>query len=86
MIHEVVLSFDYPSETAAKVVERSLRPEVGDIDDDRSRATVDRAGRELGIIIEARDLAALRAGVNTWCSLVSVAEQAGGAVKSSGTA
>jgi len=81
--HDILLSFDYPSETAAQVVERSLQPEIGAIDDERSRASLECEGKTVTIQLAASDLAALRAGVNTWCSLVSVAERASG-VDSSG--
>ena len=63
-------------ETASRV-EAAIRPEVGDIDDDRSRATLDRDGREVEIVVEAGDLVALRAGLNTWLTLADVAERAG---------
>ncbi len=78
MKHEIALSFTYPSSAVANRIERSLRPEIGDIDDDRSSASLTCESDSLTIHICAADLAALRAGVNTWCSLVSVAERAGG--------
>jgi KEOPS complex subunit Pcc1 len=77
--HEATLTFDYDSPESARRVERAIAPEIGDIDDDRSRA---RAGREdgtLSVTIEARDPVALRASLNTWLSLVGVAERTGAA-------
>jgi len=76
--HRVQFSLTYADAEAAQRVERALRPEVGDIDGDRSRAEVERDGPTLGIEIEAEDLVALRAGLNTWLTLASVAERAGG--------
>ncbi|EMA71509.1 rpo operon protein [Halorubrum distributum JCM 13916] len=55
----------------------ALGPEVGEIDDARSSATVDREGDAVRIRVLADDLVALRAGVNSWSRLVSVAEGVG---------
>ena len=73
-MHEALLSFDFPDATRARVVERSVRREVGEIDGDRSRATVARDGATVTLRVEATDLVGLRAGLNTWQGLVEVAE------------
>jgi len=78
-MHEAVLSFDYPDESRARVVERSVRRELGGIDGDRSRATLERADATLTVRIEATDLVGLRAGLNTWQGLIAVAEEAAAA-------
>ena len=75
MDHEAVLSFEYRSSERAHRVERALRPEIGDIDDDRSNATLARNGDTISVTVAASDLVALRAGLNTWLSLVTVAEK-----------
>ena len=75
--HETVLSFTYPSERRARVVADALGPEVGEIDDARSDATVDRDGNAVRVRVLADDLVALRAGVNSWSRLVAVAERVG---------
>jgi len=75
--HEASLSFVYASEDRARRVERALDPEVGDIDDDRSRTRLSREGGRLELGVEAADAVALRAGLNTWLTLVNVAERAG---------
>jgi KEOPS complex subunit Pcc1 len=75
--HETVLTFSYDSAVAAKRVERSLLPEIDDIDDDRSQMSIDRSASTLKVTIQAADLVALRAAMNTWLSLVDVAESAG---------
>jgi KEOPS complex subunit Pcc1 len=75
--HEATLTFDYDSLESARRVERAIAPEIGDIDDDRSRARAGREGATLSVTIEARDPVALRASLNTWLSLVGVAERAG---------
>jgi KEOPS complex subunit Pcc1 len=72
--HAASLSFEYASERLARIVHRAVRVEVGEIDDDRSRATVDRDGRLVRVRVEAADLTALRAGLNTWVRHVDVAE------------
>ncbi|WP_336326997.1 KEOPS complex subunit Pcc1 [Halovenus sp. HT40] len=77
MAHEAVLSFSYDSPEQAARVADSIDPELGAIDDDRSSVRSTRDGADLELLVEARDPVALRAAVNTWCSLVSVAESAG---------
>ncbi len=79
--NEAVLSFVYDDPQRARRVERAIRPEVGDIDSDRSSVTVTREGAELELTVTATDLVALRAGLNTWSSLVTVAEDAGGVIE-----
>ena len=79
MTHEAVLTFEYPSASRACRVERAVGPEIGDIDDDRSRASLSREGSRLLVTVTARDAVALRASLNTWQSLVAVAERAGDA-------
>jgi KEOPS complex subunit Pcc1 len=75
--HETVLSFTYRSERRARVVADALAPEVGEIDDARSAATVARNRDTVRVRVEADDLVALRAGINSWSRLVEVAEQVG---------
>lgn len=77
MNHETTLSFEYSSPDAAQRVERALRPEIGEIADERSRTRLGRSGAVVRVRVEARDLVALRAGLNTWLSLVTVAERTG---------
>lgn len=79
MDHEAVLSFEYDDDERARRVERSVRPEVGEIDGDRTTAALERAGRVVTVRVGAADLVALRAGVNTWSTLIGVAERAGDA-------
>jgi KEOPS complex subunit Pcc1 len=73
--HRATLTIEYEDEPVARTVERSLRQEVGEIDDDRSSTRLDREGRQLYLTIDAADLVALRAAANTWLSLASVAER-----------
>jgi KEOPS complex subunit Pcc1 len=77
--HRTVLTVEYDDTERARRVEHSVRPEVGAIDGDRTTATLDREGAVLTVTVAASDLVALRAGVNTWLTLVSVAEAAGAA-------
>ncbi|MFB6307745.1 MAG: KEOPS complex subunit Pcc1 [Haloarculaceae archaeon] len=77
MDHDAVLEFEYDDPERARRVERSIRPEVGDIDGDRTRVRLERVGDRVTITVSASDLVALRAGTNTWFTLVSVAERAG---------
>jgi len=75
--HETVLSFQYPSERRARLVDDALAPEVGEIDDARSAATVSRDGDAVRVRVVADDLVALRAGINSWSRLIEVAERIG---------
>ncbi|WP_435064670.1 KEOPS complex subunit Pcc1 [Halobaculum sp. EA56] len=72
--HRAVLSFPYPDRRRARTVHEAVRVEAGDIDDDRSTATATREGATVEVTVRARDLVALRAGVNTWTRLVETAE------------
>ena len=72
--HDASLTFEYDDQRRARVIERSLRPEVEPLADARSRATLGREDTTLTVRIEADDLVALRAALNTWCSLVDTAE------------
>ena len=76
--HTAVLEFEYDTTESACRVARSIRPELGEIDGDRSSAGVDRAGATVTVTVDAADLVALRAGLTTWTGLVAVAERAGG--------
>ncbi|MEA5386478.1 KEOPS complex subunit Pcc1 [Haloarculaceae archaeon H-GB11] len=78
MEHDAVLEFDYTDATTARIVERSVQQEVGDIDGDRTTASVERTDALVTVHVESADLVALRAGLNTWLSLVSVAESCAG--------
>ncbi|WP_136687179.1 KEOPS complex subunit Pcc1 [Halorhabdus amylolytica] len=78
MDHEAVLAFDYVDPDSARLVERSVAREVGEIGGDRTRTRLDRTDATLTLTVEASDLVALRAGLNTWSGLVAVAEECGG--------
>jgi KEOPS complex subunit Pcc1 len=73
--HVVTLSFPYADERRARLVADAIDVEVGEIADDRSRAAVGRSGSRVTVTVRASDLVALRAGLNTWARLVSVAER-----------
>ncbi|WP_226012281.1 KEOPS complex subunit Pcc1 [Halomicrobium salinisoli] len=79
MNHEAVLSFAYDDAQRARRVADSVRPEVDEIAGDRTRATLELDGDAVTVTVEAEDLTALRAGLNTWQRLVAVAERAGDA-------
>jgi len=76
--HETVLEFAYDSTGTAARVEQSVRPEVGEIAGDRTAVSMDRTDETLVLTVTATDLVALRAGVNTWLTLLGVAERSGG--------
>ena len=82
--HDLTLTASYDDVRTARTVERSLRQEIGEIDDDRSRTALGREGSVLTITVGAADLVALRAAGNTWLSLVSVTEEVAGIASRSG--
>ncbi len=82
MAQEAEFSLTYSSPSEARTVERSLRPEVDDIQGDRTRASLERDGELVTITISASDLVALRAGLNTWLTLADVAERSAGVARS----
>lgn len=80
--HDAELVFEYPSVERAEIVARSVRQEVGEIEGDRTRATVTRDSECVVVRLMADDIVGLRAGLNTWLSLVEVAERTGTLVDS----
>jgi KEOPS complex subunit Pcc1 len=78
MAHDAVFTFDYATPETARRVQRSIDIEAGDIEGDRTTATVERSEQTVRVSIAAEDLIALRAGINTWASLVEVAERCSG--------
>jgi KEOPS complex subunit Pcc1 len=76
--HDATLRFEYDSPTRAETVASAVAQEVGEIDGDRSSATVEREAESVVVRVVADDLVALRAGCNTWGSLVEVAERTSG--------
>ncbi|MFC6904736.1 KEOPS complex subunit Pcc1 [Halalkalicoccus tibetensis] len=74
--HDASLRFEYDRERRARHVERSVRPELAGLADDRSRTSISREEATLSVRIEAEDLVALRAATNTWLTLLEVAERA----------
>ena len=73
--HAATLTFRYPDSDAAGLIAAAVSQEVGEIDGDRSAAAVFRDGAAVRVDVGADDLVALRAGLNTWSSLVEVAER-----------
>ncbi|ADD06011.1 KEOPS complex subunit Pcc1 [Natrialba magadii ATCC 43099] len=73
--HETTLEFEYDQPSRARIVAESVTREIGEIDDERSQTTIEREGAVVTVRIGAADVIALRAAVNTWLSLLDVAEQ-----------
>ncbi|ARS91494.1 KEOPS complex subunit Pcc1 [Natrarchaeobaculum aegyptiacum] len=74
---EATLEFEYDDTSSASLVAESVAREVGEIDDERSRTTLERDDdrSQVRIQIDADDPIALRAALNTWFTLVDVAER-----------
>jgi len=75
-VNTATLTFSYRSEERARSVAAAVEREAGDIEGGRTTATVTREGETVAVTVDARDLSALRAGANTWGTLVEVAERA----------
>ncbi len=75
-MHAAELVFTYDTTEAATLVADAVGQEVGEIEGDRTRVTVRRDGASFVVDVSADDLVALRAGLNTWSTLVEVAERA----------
>lgn len=73
-MHTADLRFAYRSPEAAAIVSDAIVRELGEIDGNRATAAVFRRGSTIIVEIEADDLVALRAGLNTWETLLEVAE------------
>jgi KEOPS complex subunit Pcc1 len=73
--HRTDLVFAYDSAERARTVERAVAREAGHIRGDRTVASVAREGTTVRVELAAADLTALRAGGNTWCGFVTVAER-----------
>ncbi|MGB9931426.1 KEOPS complex subunit Pcc1 [Haloarcula amylolytica] len=74
--HQTRLTAEYDSTGRARAIARSVRPEIDDIEGDRTTARLSRDGQRVELTVEASDLVALRAGINTWLTLRGVAEDA----------
>ncbi|MFC4436957.1 MULTISPECIES: KEOPS complex subunit Pcc1 [Natrialbaceae] len=73
--HDATLEFEYETPSRARLVAESVAREIGEIDDERSRTNIDRDGSVVRLEIDAADVVALRAALNTWFSLIDVAER-----------
>ncbi|MEF8841668.1 MAG: KEOPS complex subunit Pcc1 [Haloarculaceae archaeon] len=73
--HRAELVFDYDTPGRARLLARSVGQEVEEIEGDRTRAILEVHGTSVVVDVAADDLVALRAGVNTWSTLVEVAER-----------
>ena len=84
--HSATLSFVYPDEASARTVAAAVAVEQDELDDDRAGAAVARTDRAVEITVDASDLVALRAGINSWTRLVDVAERADEVARRTGRA
>ena len=74
-MHTAELQFQYGTARSAELVATAIGQEIDEIDGDRASAALSHDGSRLTIEVDAADLVALRAGLNTWGTLVEVAEQ-----------
>ena len=73
--HDATLEFEYETPSRAQLVAESVSREIGEIDDDRSQTTIEHQQSVVRVEIAAADVIALRAALNTWFTLVDVAER-----------
>ena len=73
--HDATLEFAYETPSRAALIAESVAREIGEIDDARSRTTIVHEETLVRIEIEAADVIALRAALNTWFTLVDIAER-----------
>lgn len=78
--HRLQFSLTYADSSLARIIQQSLRQDVGEIDDDRSTTSLERNDSTLYLSIQAADLIALRAAANTWLTLAEVAERSASVV------
>ena len=71
--HSATYEVTFPTECIAATVYRAIEPEVGSIEDDRSRTSLAHDGTTLSIRITSSDPVALRAATNTWLTWVDLA-------------
>ncbi|UWG49866.1 Subunit of KEOPS complex [Halalkaliarchaeum sp. AArc-CO] len=84
--HSATLSFIYPDEASASTVAAAVAVEQGELDDDRAGAAVALRDRTVEVTVDASDLVALRAGINSWTRLVDIAERTDEVAKRTGGA
>jgi Uncharacterized protein conserved in archaea len=73
MAHRIVLSCTCASADVARIIAEAVRPEVGAVDDARSETVLEQDAGTVTVRIDAEDLTALRAAMNSWSRLVSTA-------------
>ncbi|WP_299233788.1 KEOPS complex subunit Pcc1 [Natronomonas sp.] len=74
-MHTAELHFEYDETRTAELVASAVGQELDEIDGERASATLSRDGSRLTVGVDAADLVALRAGLNTWETLLEVAER-----------
>jgi Uncharacterized protein conserved in archaea len=72
--HSIELGFEFSTTGRAETISAAVQVEVNEVDDSRATASVTRQGTTVVVEIEANDLHALRAGINSWTRLISTAE------------
>jgi len=72
--HEATLRFSYADADLAATVASAIELDAGDIEGERSEASVDREDATVRVRIDAADPAALRAAKRTWSNAVAAAE------------
>ena len=79
---ETVFEFRYATPAAASQIAQNIQVEVGELTADRSTVAVDQTDCVVRVEIEAADLVALRAAINSWLRYIQTAEQVADSVSS----
>jgi len=74
-VHTAEIRFQYDTPDTAELVAEAVGQELGEIDGGRATASISREGSQLSVGVDADDLVALRAALNTWGTLLEVAER-----------
>jgi len=74
-VHTAEIRFQFDTPAIAELVAEAVGQELGEIDGDRATASISRERSRLSVEITADDLVALRAALNTWGTLLEVAER-----------
>ncbi|MCQ1538417.1 hypothetical protein FTO68_05370 [Methanocalculus taiwanensis] len=71
-MHTAEFTFTTPY---APILYQALAPEAADETGERSHATITRNGDRLNLTVTAGDIPALRAALNMWLRLITIAEE-----------
>ena len=69
------IALDFSTENEASVIFHAINPETKEVASERARTTITQDGNVLHIKIEAEDLTAMRASMNSFLAWISACQQ-----------